>query len=86
MAVVAASALAISEVGTFGYFSWIHLLVPFTAFNLFFGIRAARRGHVAAHASTMVWLFLGALVIAGGFTFLPYRVMNDVVTGRSLAD
>lgn len=85
MAAVAASALTISTIGTFGHFSWIHVLVPFTAIDLHLGIRQARQGRIAAHRATMIWLFAEALAIAGAFTFVPGRVMNDVVTGRSLA-
>ena len=86
MAAVAASSFAISEIRTFGYFSYIHILSVVTLVALVVAVRAARRGAVRAHATTMIFLFLGALVIAGGFTFLPYRIMNDVVTGRRLAD
>ncbi len=30
----------------------------------------------------MIWIFIGALVIAGLFTFLPGRVMHAVAFGR----
>ena len=86
MLAVALSSLLISEIGTFGYFSWIHLLVPFTIGTLAYAFVALRCGDVVGHGIAMSLLFAGALVIAGAFTFLPYRVMNDVVTGRNLAD
>jgi len=33
------------------------------------------------HRNSMVGLFVGALVIAGAFTFLPGRIMHAVVFG-----
>ena len=86
MVAVALSSLLISEIGTFGYFSWIHLLAPFTFGTLAYALIAVRHGNVVGHGIAMSFLFAGALVIAGAFTLLPYRVMNDVVTGRNLAD
>ena len=85
MAVVAVSSFFISALGTFGRFSYIHVLSVVTLVSLVAGVREVRRGQVRMHAATMLYLFLGALVIAGAFTFTPYRVMNDVVTGRDLA-
>jgi uncharacterized membrane protein len=29
----------------------------------------------------MVWLFVGALLVAGAFTLLPQRIMGQVVFG-----
>ena len=85
MAVVALSSFAISEIGTFGYFSAIHVLSVVTLISLTQGVAQARRHRARLHGATMGWLFVGALLIAGAFTFTPYRVMNDVVTGRDLA-
>jgi uncharacterized membrane protein len=42
---------------------------------------AARRHMVANHRRHMLGLFLGALVIAGAFTFWPGRIMHAVVFG-----
>jgi uncharacterized membrane protein len=39
----------------------------------------ARRHDIAQHRMAMLMLFTGALVIAGGFTFLPGRIMHAVV-------
>jgi uncharacterized membrane protein len=45
------------------------------------GVTAARRHVVAQHRKTMIYTFLGALVIAGIFTFMPGRIMHHVVFG-----
>lgn len=64
-----------------GDLSWLHGLVLLTVFGLWGGVRAARAGDRRDHARTMLMVFAGALVIAGGFAFAPGRVMHAVVTG-----
>ncbi len=59
----------------------IHLLSIFTPIMLIVGVVAARRHNVVSHKFTMIFLFVGALVIAGAFTFVPGRVMHHVVFG-----
>jgi uncharacterized membrane protein len=66
--------------GMFG-FSVIHLLVPLTIYGLVGGLWAARKHNVGAHRRAMLNLFVGAMVIAGALTFLPGRIMNQIVTG-----
>jgi uncharacterized membrane protein len=41
----------------------------------------AHRHEVAQHRRAMLGLFLGALIIAGLFTFLPGRIMRAVLVG-----
>lgn len=65
----------------FGLFSPIHLLSLMTLGTLWLGVRYARQRSVQAHMRTMQSLYLGALVIAGWFTFMPGRIMNEVVFG-----
>ena len=81
MAVVALTSFGIREVAGPGTLSWIHLLSILTLVMLPVAIVAVRRGRVSAHKWTMVWLFLGGLVIAGAFTFIPPRVLGRVVFG-----
>lgn len=81
MAVVALSAFSIHELKLWGDWSPIHLLAVFTLVMLPWGIHAARRHNVRRHKLTMLGLFGGALVIAGLFTFVPGRLMHQVVFG-----
>jgi len=81
MAFVAFSGFFIHTIRLFGLFSPIHFLSAFTLASLWFAIRAARRGNIGQHRRTMVALFWMALVLTGAFTFLPGRVMHQVVTG-----
>ena len=44
-------------------------------------VRHAHRHDVAQHRRGMISLFIGALVVAGLFTFLSGRIMHAVVFG-----
>lgn len=81
MAVVAISAFWIHELNQFMGFSWIHLLSILVLYTLTRAIIHIRRGNVQAHRYNMLSAYLGALVIAGAFTFLPGRIMHQVVFG-----
>ena len=81
MAVVAASSFWIHEIRLLGPWSPIHLLSIFTLIVLPTAVWRARRHRVADHRRIMILIFVGALVIAGLFTFLPGRVMHAVVFG-----
>lgn len=81
MLIVAVSAFWIHELRVWGPWSPIHLLAIFTLVMLPLGIFYARRHNVRGHKSTMLGIFLGALVIAGLFTFVPGRIMYKVVFG-----
>ncbi|MBX2880399.1 MAG: DUF2306 domain-containing protein [Granulosicoccus sp.] len=62
-------------------FSWIHLLIPYTLISLFMAIRAIRQGRVKDHKSGMIYTYIGALIVAGAFTFLPGRHMHTLFFG-----
>jgi uncharacterized membrane protein len=81
MLTVAVSSFWIHDIRTFGPFSLIHLLSILTLVILPLAVLAARRHRVGAHRKTMVSLFVGALVIAGLFTFVPGRIMYRVAFG-----
>lgn len=57
-----------------GDFSAIHLLSAATLFGAWRAIAAARRGDIAAHRHMLVAMFIGALLVAGLFTFVPGRL------------
>jgi uncharacterized membrane protein len=81
MLVVAASAFFIHQIRLWGPWSPIHLLAIFTLVMLPIGILRAHRHDVTAHRRTMLGLFIGGLVVAGLFTFVPGRIMYHVVFG-----
>ena len=81
MLVVAISSFWVHEIRLWGPWSPIHLLSIFTLVMLPLGIWRAHRHSVQSRRSTMIGLNLGALVIAGLFTFVPGRIMYKVVFG-----
>jgi uncharacterized membrane protein len=86
MLTVAISSFWIHTIKQWNGFSLIHLLSIFTLAMLPIGILAAHRHQVRRHRGTMIGLFAGALLIAGVFTFLPGRIMHDVVFGAGPQD
>lgn len=81
MALVAGSSFWITGVAGPGSWSWIHGLSAWTLVILPLAWLAARRGRIRTHGQSMVFLFLGALVVTGAFTLLPGRIMGAVVFG-----
>ena len=82
MAGIAISSFWISVIRMVWPFSPIHLLSILTLILLPLAVLAARSYRTKRHAGIMIGLFIGALVIAGGFTFMPGRIMHDVAVGR----
>ncbi len=78
MVIVAITGFWINELRQLGPFSWIHLLSVLTLVILVRSIMFARSGRIREHRMSMVMLFFLGLVLAGGFTLLPGRVMHSV--------
>jgi len=81
MLVLVLSSFFIHTIRLWGPFSPIHLLSIFTMAMLPLAVWRSRQHDVRKHQRAMLGLFLGALVIAGIFTFLPGRIMHAVVFG-----
>jgi len=64
-----------------GHLSLIHLFVPITLIGVTSTVLALRRGNIAGHKRSMIGLYVGALLIAGGFTFVPGRLMYGLFCG-----
>ena len=76
---VSLSSFFISEIRLLGPYSPIHILSLLTLFGLWGGWQAIRAGDVRTHRMTMISVYGGGLIGAGVFTFLPGRIMNQVV-------
>jgi uncharacterized membrane protein len=81
MILVAGTSLFIHVIRMWGPWSPIHLLSLFVLGVVPLAVLQARRHQVAAHRSTMIWIFTLALVVTGLFTLAPGRIMNKVVFG-----
>jgi uncharacterized membrane protein len=68
--------------GPYFGFSPIHLLIPLTLFGVVGALRGAWTHNIAMHKRAMIGLYFGAIFVAGGFTFLPGRIMHAVVFGQ----
>ena len=80
LATVAISSIFIRNIHH-GAFSWIHLFTGWTIIILPMALYAARTQNVAARRGRMTGLSVGALQIAGMFTFFPGRLMWRVFLG-----
>ncbi len=81
MATVALSSFWIHELRVIGPFSPIHILSLVTLWTLVSAVRNARAHRVNAHQRQMKTLIFGALIVAGAFTFVPGRIMYQVLSG-----
>jgi uncharacterized membrane protein len=70
-----------------GGFGSIHVLSAYTLISLTAGVAAIRsrrhdpRTRIAIHRGAMVMLYAQALLIAGGFTLLPQRLLGGALFG-----
>ena len=65
------------------WFSFIHLFTILTYFSVVQGLYLLLRGgpSLKSHAKAFRGIFIGGLVIAGAFAFLPGRIMHAVLFG-----
>lgn len=80
MMLAAASSFFVRTIAD-GAFSPIHILSVFTLITLPAALFAAHRHNVRGHAVTMTSIYLGGMVVAGAFAFLPGRLMWEVFFG-----
>ncbi|MBO9560463.1 MAG: DUF2306 domain-containing protein [Caulobacter sp.] len=80
MATAAISSLFIHRANA-GSFSFLHLFAGWTLIALPMGVSAARKHNVRLHGRTMTGMFVGGLLIAGAFAFLPGRLMWQMMFG-----
>lgn len=80
MGTTAVSSLFIRELNH-GAFSFIHLLSGWTIVGLPGAVYAIKRGKVAIHRRAMTGMFVGGLLLAGLFAFIPGRLLWTVFLG-----
>jgi uncharacterized membrane protein len=60
------------------HFSFIHGISAWTVIALPMAVAAARRRDIRSHARGMTNMFVGGLLVAGLFTFLPGRMLWSI--------
>ena len=86
MVIAAVSAIFIrhSTLALLGGCSLIHLLIPVSLGMIVGAFWFLARGNITGHRKTMQGLYIGACVVAGGFTLLPGRFLGQLVWGQWL--
>lgn len=79
MVVAALSSFFIHTINLFLCVSPIHILSVYVLYASWTAIRAARAHHIREHRLNVIGMYVGGIVIAGGFTLLPGRLMHEVV-------
>lgn len=59
-----------------GHFGYIHLFCLLVAYSVPTAFFAARKGNIKKHKRSMIGLYVGAILIAGVFTFMPGRLLH----------
>lgn len=63
----------------FNHFGWIHSFSFLTIYTVPTAYIAIKRGDVKSHKRKMILLYFGAIIIAGSFTFVPGRFLNNLL-------
>ncbi|MEO9501423.1 DUF2306 domain-containing protein [Nonlabens ulvanivorans] len=63
------------------HFGWIHLFSFLTLYSIPTALIAIKKGNVRKHKIKMIMLYVGAIMIAGGFTLVPGRYLHGVFFG-----
>lgn len=83
MLISALSSLFIHELRMWNGFSPIHLLSILVIIGCLRTVHLARSGRIAAHRRLVTQIYVGGILIAGGFTLMPYRIMHRVIVDGS---
>ena len=59
-----------------GHFGFIHLLSLYTLYLAPSAYVAARRGNISSHKMHMIGLYVGGILVAGTFAFMPGRMLH----------
>lgn len=65
----------------FNHFGFIHGFCFLTLYSVPTAIIAIKKGNVKKHKQKLIGLYIGAIVIAGSFTFFPGRFMHQLFFG-----
>jgi len=60
------------------HFGWIHSFSLLTIYTVPTAYLAIKNGNIKSHKRKMILLYFGAIIIAGGFTFVPGRYLHEL--------
>ena len=63
----------------FDHFGFIHLLSVLVLYSVPSAYFAIKAGDVKKHKLTMIGLYIGGMLVAGGFTLVPGRFLGDLI-------
>lgn len=71
-----------AEVGPrlFDHFGFIHIFSILVIYSVPAAFIQARKGLIKAHRINMINLYVGGILIAGSFTFVPGRLLHTWIT------
>ena len=83
MAMTSVAALFVHQINPQGILglSPIHVFVPLTLAGIIEALYAACTHQIRRHRIAMLMTYVGALLIAGAFAFMPGRIMHSVLVG-----
>jgi uncharacterized membrane protein len=79
MVVAAFSSFFIHTINLFLGLSPIHLLSAYVLYGSWKAIAAARAHRIREHKLNVIGMYVGGIIVAGGFTLLPGRLMHEIV-------
>jgi uncharacterized membrane protein len=62
-----------------GHFGFIHLFSILVLYSVPAAYLYARQGNILKHRREMIGLYIGGLLIAGAFTLMPGRMLNEML-------
>ncbi|MFP5350142.1 MAG: DUF2306 domain-containing protein [Gammaproteobacteria bacterium] len=65
----------------YGHFGFIHAFSVLTLYSAPAAYLAARRGDIRTHRGNMIGLYVGGILIAGGFALAPGRLLHTWLFG-----
>lgn len=65
----------------FAHFGFIHLFSLYVLLSVPRAVLAIRRGNVGKHKKTMIGVYVGGIIVAGSFAFMPGRLLNTWLFG-----
>lgn len=64
-----------------GHFGYIHLLSFLTIYAVPMAYFSAKKGNIKRHKNSMIALYVGGMLVAGVFAFMPGRMLHGWLFG-----